>query len=193
MKFKRKFLAIIGSQRKDGNSYLVVKTIFEATKNDYEIIQLAEKEIKSCNFCGKCEFEECPLEDDFNQILGKMKKADGIIFSFPRYFFLPSKFSSFIERLVTPHHFKKYHGYKEIRPDPTIAPPFKGKPSCLFVVSGSGWMGKELLKLVAYELKRIGMKIIDEVALKGDEKGDVLEDKKGIIKCKKSIKKLIYL
>ena len=195
MTFKRKFLAIIGSQRKNRNSYLLAKTMLESVKVDYEIIQLAKKELKFCNLCGKCENEECPLDDDFNQIVKKMKMADGIIFSFPRYFFLSSKFLCFIEKLVMPYHFKKYHGYEKIgvKPDSTVSPPFKGKPCCLFAVSDTGWMGKEPLKLIAHEVEVIGMKVIGKISLKTEEVKKVIEGKKTLASCKKLIKKLIHL
>ena len=194
MNSKIKLLAIIGSQRKDGNSYLLAKTILESVKVNYEITQLAEKKLKFCNLCGKCEQDECPLDDDFNQILEKMKKADGIILSFPRYFFLSSKFLCFIERLVMPFHFKEYHGYEKmgVKPDSTVSPPFEGKPCCLFVVSDTGWMGEESMKLVAHEIERIGMGVIGKVLLKSEDVGKVLEDRESLTKCKGLVEKIVY-
>ena len=42
-----RLLAIIGSQRKDGNSYLLAKEALKSVQEtNYEIIQLAEKKIK---------------------------------------------------------------------------------------------------------------------------------------------------
>lgn len=186
MKSKIKLLAIIGSQRKNGNSYLLAKTILESTKTDYEIIQLTEKKIKFCNLCGKCEHEKCPLDDDFNQILEKLKEADGIIFSFPRYFFLSSKFLCFIERLVMPYHFKKYHGYEKtgVKPDSNVFPSFKEKPCCLFIISDTGWMGKEPLKLIAHEVEVVGMKVIDKILLKTKEVKEITKNKKTLVNKK---------
>jgi multimeric flavodoxin WrbA len=66
-----KLLAIISSQRKDGNSYLLAKKVPESAETDYEIIQLAEKVIEFCNLCEECAKGDCVLEDDFNQILEK--------------------------------------------------------------------------------------------------------------------------
>ena len=195
MNSKIELLAITGSQRKDGNSYLLAKTILESVKVNYKIIQLADKKLKFCNLCGKCEQDECPLDDDFNQILEKMKKVDGIIFSFPRYFFLSSKFLCFIERLVMPYHFKKYHGYGKIgvKQDSTVFLPLKEKPCCLFVVSDSGWMGEEPMKLVAHEAEVVGMKVINQISLKTVKVREYIENKKGLTSCKKSVEKLIDL
>jgi len=75
---------------------------------------------------------------------------------------------------------------------------FKGKPCCIFVVLASGRGGEELLRLAAYEIERIGMKLILHdswpflgVPAKGEGKGEVLEDKKGIEDCRKIISKLM--
>ncbi|MDH5770918.1 MAG: flavodoxin family protein [Candidatus Bathyarchaeota archaeon] len=157
-----KLLAIIGSQRKDGNSYLLAKEALESVQEtDYEIIQLVEKKIEFCNLCAKCKAGDCVLKDDFNQILDKIQEADGIVFSFPKYFSLSSKFLCFLERLVMIHHCKEYHGPgKTGKPDQNFSPPFKGKPYCIFVVSASGKGGEEPLRLAAYEIERIGMKLI---------------------------------
>jgi hypothetical protein len=54
------------------------------------------------------------------------------------------------------------------------------------------------LRIVAYELKWIGMKLIPHdswpflgVAVKGEIKGEVLKDKTGIENCRKMLKKLM--
>jgi len=178
---------------------MLAEEVLKSVKADWEIVQLAEKEMKYCNFCKKCETEDCILEDDFNQIIEKMKKADGIIFSFPKYFSLPSKFLCFLERLATIGHFREYHGFRKtgITPDPKFSPPLKGKPCCLFVVSASG-KAEEPLRLAAYELQGEGMKLVLSdswpflgVLVKGEDKGEVLKDKKGVEACKKLARKLI--
>jgi len=195
-----KLLAIVGSQRKSGNSYLLAKETLKSTKADYKIIQLAEKKIEYCDLCGKCETGDCVLNDDFNQILENMEEADGIIFSFPKYLSLPSKFLCFLERLAIIHHCKEYHGLRKtgITPDPNFSPLFKGKLCCLFVVSGSGKGGEEPLRIVVHEIERTGMKLILHdsqpflgVAVKGEDKEEVLKDRKGIEDCGRIIKKLI--
>jgi len=193
-----KLLAIIGSQRRDGNSYLLAKEVLKTIKADYEIIQLADKKIEFCNMCGKCETEDCIIEDDFNQILEKMKEADGIIFSFPKYFSLSSKFLCFLERLLMIHHFREYHGFRKtgVEPDPKFVPILKGKLLCLFVVSGSG-IAEEPLRLVADQLGgEMKLLLTDSwpfigVLVRGEDRGDVLEDKKGIEDCKRLVRKFL--
>jgi len=140
-KSKAKLLEIIGSQRNYGKSCLLAKEVLKPVKEiDHEIIELAEKKIELCNLCAKCETGDCVIDDDFNQILEKAQEADGTIFSFPKYFSLSSKFLCFLERLVMIHHCKEYHDFRktEVKPDQNFLPPFKGKPCCLFIVSGFG-------------------------------------------------------
>jgi len=194
-----KLLAIVGSHRKNGNSYTLAKEAMKSAKADCEIIQLAEQKIEFCNMCGKCETQDCILKDDFNKILKKMKEADGIIFSFPKYFSLSSKFLCFLERLLMIHQFREYHGYRRtgIEPDSRFVPLFTGKPFCLFVVSGSG-RAEEPLRLVADQLGGEGMKLLLTeswpfigVLVKGEDRRDAPKDKKGIEECKKLTNKLI--
>jgi multimeric flavodoxin WrbA len=195
-----KILAITASHRKEGNSYLLVEEVLKSIgKFDYNIIQLAEKEIKFCDLCGECEFKDCVLGDDFNRITREMKSADGIIFSFPKYFSVPSKLLCFLERLSMIHHFREYHGFRKtgVKPDPDFKPSFGGKPFCLFFVSASG-TGEEALRLAAYMLVGNDMKIVLHdswpflgVMVRGEDRGGVLKDRKGIEECRRLVRKLV--
>ena len=95
-----KLLGISASNRRDGNSYLILK---KALPLDTEIIQFADLEIKPCTHCwescGQVPFK-CVVEDHLVMVLDKMKSANGIIISCPLYFYISSKFQAFIERLV---------------------------------------------------------------------------------------------
>ncbi len=173
----------------------VLKPMREA---DYEIIQLAERDIEFCDLCGRCEFGNCVLEDDFNEIVNKMRVADGIIFSFPKYFSAPSKFLCFLERLSMIHHCKEYRGFRKTgaEPDSSFKPPFEGKPFCLFVISATGRV-EEPLRLAAYELVGMKMKLIMHdswpflaVPIRGEDRGEVLEDQKGIEDCRRLVRRL---
>jgi multimeric flavodoxin WrbA len=198
MKPKTKLLAIIGSQRKNGNSYLLAKTVLDSTEADYEIIQLADKDIEFCNICEKCLSSDCSLEDDFNQILEKMKTADGIVFVVPKYLFLASKFLCFLERLATIQHMREHAGYKIAfkNPDYKLFP--TKKPFCIFATSGTGKVEKETLQIVADYIDGLGLKLVPHnlppflaVSVKaGDNIGEVLRNKEGIDECKKMIEKL---
>lgn len=201
MKSKLKFLAIVGSQRKSGNSYSLAKAVLEPTGADYEIVQLADKKIEFCNLCEECVSSDCILEDDVNGILKEMKNADGIIFVVPKYLFMASKFLCFLERLDTIRHMRTHGGYQHTAKNPDYRLFSGGKPFCIFVTSGTGKVEEEMLKIVADYIEYLGLKLVrgDKspflgVSVKaGDAKGEVLANKKGIEECKKMVEKLVCL
>jgi len=194
-----KLLAMVGSQREYGNSFLLTKEALKPFKEiNYEIIQLTKKEIKFCNICGKCESMECPLEDDFNEILEKMKEADGIVFAYPKYLFkVPTKLLCFLERLDLIHHFRKHPGYsEESRLEQNVSPPLEGKHCCLFVVTDPEENAEECLSIVGNEIKSLGMKLVPYDSQLGAHatgkfRGEVLRDQNGIEDCRKLVRKLM--
>jgi multimeric flavodoxin WrbA len=88
-----KVVAFNGSARKDGNTAIMVRWVFEELENagiETELIQLKGKKINGCIACYKC-FENtnqrCAVEkDDLNACLEKMIVADAIILASPVYF-----------------------------------------------------------------------------------------------------------
>lgn len=160
MRSNVKLLAIIGSQRKNGNSYLLTKAVLESAEANYEIIQLANKKIEFCNICEKCIDNDCVLEDDFNSILEKMKSADGIVFGFPKYLFTASKFLCFLERLATVDHMRKNAGCKITFKNPNYRLFSEEKPFCIFVLSGTGKVEKETLEIVTEYIGDLGLRLI---------------------------------
>jgi len=87
-----KVVAFNGSPRKEGNTFLSIKTVFEEIEKEgitTEIIQLGSSNIKGCRACFKC-FENkdmrCVQKDDLNGFIEKMREADGIIIGSPTYF-----------------------------------------------------------------------------------------------------------
>jgi multimeric flavodoxin WrbA len=62
------------------------KTIGE-NGHETEIISLRQMKIRSCIACGKCsELHQCALKDGVNDIIEKLKEADGFIVGSPVYF-----------------------------------------------------------------------------------------------------------
>lgn len=88
-----KVVAFNGSARKDGNTAILVNTVFKELKKakiETELVQLAGRKIRGCLACGKC-FENmdrrCVVENDIvNDCIGRMAEADGIILASPTYF-----------------------------------------------------------------------------------------------------------
>jgi len=86
-----KAIAIVGSQRKNGNTEILTKHTLKAIAEeglDTELIRLAGLDIRPCNGCMVCreKEEQCPIDDDLLPIYTKMKEVDAIILASPVYF-----------------------------------------------------------------------------------------------------------
>jgi multimeric flavodoxin WrbA len=87
-----KVVGINGSPRKDGNTAILIRSVFaELTTEgiETELIQLSGHPLKGCTGCLSCmerKNQQCIITDDFfNECLLKMISADGIILGSPVY------------------------------------------------------------------------------------------------------------
>jgi len=85
-----KALAINGSARNDGNTGVLIQTVFDELKNEgieTEVIDLAGKAINPCRACWACGGRNNCVhkKDGFAEIFEKMKSADGILLGSPVY------------------------------------------------------------------------------------------------------------
>ncbi len=88
-----KVVAFNGSARKDGNTAILVRTVFgelERAGIETELYQLAGKTIRGCRACYRCRENKdrrCAVKNDIvNECIDKMAAADGIILASPTYF-----------------------------------------------------------------------------------------------------------
>jgi multimeric flavodoxin WrbA len=88
-----KVIAFNGSARKDGNTALMVRWVFDELVKEgieAELYQMAGKNINGCRACYKCfgnKDGRCSVDTDVaNECIGKMAAADGIILASPVYF-----------------------------------------------------------------------------------------------------------
>ena len=101
-----KVVAFNGSARKDGNTAIMVRTVFAELEKEgieTELIQLSGKKLRGCIACYKCfenKNQRCAVDnDDINPCIGKMVEADGIILASPTYFAdLTSDIKTLIDR-----------------------------------------------------------------------------------------------
>lgn len=98
-------VAINGSPREEGNTYQALKIVTEELEKQgisTEIIQVGDKKIQGCIACGWCrqnKIEKCVIDDEVNEIIQKMKTADGIIIGSPVYFAsISGTMKSFLDR-----------------------------------------------------------------------------------------------
>jgi multimeric flavodoxin WrbA len=191
-----KLLAIIGSHRKNGNSYTLAKTVLDNIDVNAQIIQLSDEEIQFCTLCEKCTNDDCTLQDDFNEILHAMKEADGLVFTVPKYLFHASKFLAYLERLATINHMREYRSYE--RGPRTEYKLFSDKPFCILTTSGTGETETETVRITTEYLQGLGLTLIQHdhapflganIAT-GDKIGSVLKNTEGIAEGRRLIEKL---
>lgn len=100
-----KVIAINGSPKAEGNTYHALRIVLEQLEKqgiDTEIIHVGNKNIRGCLACGGCaknKNEKCVINDEVNEIIQKMKMADGIIISSPVYYAsIAGTMKSFLDR-----------------------------------------------------------------------------------------------
>jgi multimeric flavodoxin WrbA len=88
-----KVVAFNGSPRKDGNTGILIETVFSelnAAGIETELFQIGGKQIHGCTACMKCrEIKDglCHIKNvAINEAIEKMIEADGIIIGSPVYF-----------------------------------------------------------------------------------------------------------
>jgi len=101
-----KVIAFNGSARKKGNTTELLNIVLEEIRSqggEAELVELAGLNISGCKACYQC-FEtkdcQCAIKDDLiNEMVGKMREADGIILGSPTYFAdVSANMKAFIER-----------------------------------------------------------------------------------------------
>ena len=123
-----KLVALIASERKNGNSEISAKYIAKKLNAELKILRLTKYKIEPCKACYACLFgKECEIEDDVYSILDEIEKGDAILISSPVYFLdATSKFKALLDRgflaLQRLDSFSKkncviltFHGFKEAK------------------------------------------------------------------------------
>lgn len=99
-----KVLAINSSARKDGNTAILVNTVFEELNKEgieTEMVQLSGRMIEPCKACWACGGKKnCVHKNDlFQKIFEKAAQADGIILASPVYTSnISANMQAFLER-----------------------------------------------------------------------------------------------
>ncbi|MDE6412827.1 MAG: flavodoxin family protein, partial [Eubacterium sp.] len=99
-----KVLGINGSARKDGNTAILINTVFEELNKagiETELVQLSGSLIEPCKACWACTGQNNCVhrKDAFRETFEKMVDADGIILGSPVYCAnISANMQSFLER-----------------------------------------------------------------------------------------------
>ena len=112
---KMKTLIILGSRNPEGQTARAAKAVLEGLTSaggKGEKVFLPQRKIERCRQCdingwGICRTEGCcVIEDDFSSLVGKIRKADSVVFATPVYFSdLSESMRAFLDRLrrITRH------------------------------------------------------------------------------------------
>lgn len=88
-----KVILLSGSPRAKGNTAQVLEECKKVIANEgveAEVISLAGKKIEGCIACYKCrDTKKCSLDDGLNEIIDKIRTAQGLIVGAPVYFGTP--------------------------------------------------------------------------------------------------------
>jgi NAD(P)H-dependent FMN reductase len=81
---------------------------------EVEIVRLSDYRLEPCRGCKQCFTrgeEHCPLKDDRDLLLAKLKAADGVVFATPNYSFQVSALLKLLlDRLGYAFHRPQFHG-----------------------------------------------------------------------------------
>ncbi len=85
-----KVIAINGSPKSKGNTFLALKTVcdeLQLQNIDTEILHIGNMDIKGCISCNRCMDGHCRFSDDnFKAIVEKIYEADGLLLGCPVYY-----------------------------------------------------------------------------------------------------------
>jgi multimeric flavodoxin WrbA len=113
----KKVTAFVGAAR-NGYTHEATREFLDQLKAlgaiETELVRLSDYRLEPCRGCKLCfaKGEEfCPLKDDRDVLLAKMKEADGVVFASPNYSFQVSALMKlFLDRLGYACHRPPFHG-----------------------------------------------------------------------------------
>lgn len=169
-------IAINGSPRKKGNTYLLLKTVCDELNKqgiDTEIVNIGSEKIAGCMACYDCKKKKdlkCKISgDSFNDVFEACTKADGILLGSPVFVGgMTAQMKAFIDRACLVN---KFNGE-----------PLQKKPAAAVVaVRRNGAL--ETFNSINNFFTLSQMLVVGSTYWNqgiGKEKGEVLEDEEGI-------------
>lgn len=103
-----KYLAILGSPRKEGNTAALLSSFLEGAASkgcSGNTLFLQAKQIAPCTSCNGCKKDgtgvgQCVFADDMNGLYPLVEKADVLIYAIPVYWWsIPAHTKAFMDRL----------------------------------------------------------------------------------------------
>jgi multimeric flavodoxin WrbA len=147
----KKVTIFVGSAHKGGATYRAACRLREELESygdvHGEIVVVSDYSLGVCRGCKICFArgeERCPLKDDRDLLIGKMRSSDGVVFASPNYSFQVSAILKiFLDRLGFMGHRPRFHGKTF---------------SCL-VVQGI-YRGGQIVKYLEFVGKALGFNVV---------------------------------
>ena len=88
----KKIVVIIGSPRKNGNSFAMTEAFIKAVEEKGHTVTRFDAALKKVGGCRACETcfstgKACTFDDDFNTIAPAILEADALVFTMPVYWY----------------------------------------------------------------------------------------------------------
>ena len=114
----KKVTIFVGSAHKGGATHTAARRFLEDLESfgnvRGEIVVLSDYDVGVCRGCKICferGEERCPLKDDRDALIEKMRTSDGVVFASPNYSFQVSAIMKiFLDRLGFMGHRPRFHG-----------------------------------------------------------------------------------
>jgi len=138
----KKVLIVSSSLRTGSNSELLAREAERGAReagNDAELISLKDRDLHFCRGCLACQKTmKCVIRDDMDQMIGKVRDADVLIFVTPIYYYeLSGQLKTFLDR-CNPLFPQKY-SFRDVYLITTCAD--ESDAACERAVSGiNGWI-----------------------------------------------------
>lgn len=179
-----KVIALNGSPRKEGNTYLALQQagkIFEEEGVDFEIFQVGKGPTRDCVACGTCVEKGCCVfnDDGVNEFVAKAKDADGLLLGTPVYYAHPSgHVLSFLDRAF-------YSGGKNFacKVGASFAVARRAGTCASFDVMNK-YFGITKMIIAGSSYWNVGF---------GRQEGDILQDKEGLQTIENLAKNMVYI
>jgi multimeric flavodoxin WrbA len=151
-----KVTAFVGSARKK-HTYLNTERFLQHLQKqgdvEYEIVVLSEYNLKICRGCKLCldkGEERCPLRDDRDLLLEKIRQSDGVVFASPNYSFQVSgHMKVFLDRLGFLFHRPGYFG-----------------KACTSIVAQGVYGGNKIVKYLDFVGNALGFNVVKGCVIK---------------------------
>lgn len=168
-----KVLGISTSRRKWGNTDIVVYAALKAAAAqgaEIKLLRPAELEIKPCNGCMRCVFQQrdCVIPDRFGEINEALRWADAIVLGAPTYVLAPNSIQKNLQdRLI------RMGQSHEMR----------GKTGVAIATAGvRGWEALAL-PLLTQNLLFMGIDVVDRFVAKAQGPGEVLDNTEALARA----------